>query len=257
MDGEDQGNCGGIQECRRQFAAGGGLWEYLANNALIVARFGGPIDEQATYSPSPEKADTVFVHAGLEGRFMTDFVQGTIPAVDMRTGREYDNIYFYNHDYPRTEFIPALVAPAGWTGWSSFVAEMNNGARRILHGEDSGVFGLHSSSPVWSRRYTQTTSGRNISPWSEHKCEEIDQLLSTLRVSRIIVGHTPQENNRVLSRCGGKLLVVDITMSRGFHRGGQPAAVVMTLTGENALSGIFMHYTHPDPTRLNESVEIH
>jgi len=49
-------------------------------------------------------------------------------------------------------------------------------------------------------------------------CDRVVALLRRLNVSRIAVGHTPEDSVRI--RCGGRLLAIDSTLSRSFRAHG-------------------------------------
>ena len=97
-------------------------------------------------------------------------------------------------------------------------------------GDSPGLELLGSTrGPLWTRdlaRMNQTDLCERILP----------DLLRRFDVNRIIVGHTPQEDHRMKSRCGSQIILVDCALSRwlfedGAADGGQPAILLMTNDG--------------------------
>lgn len=81
---------------------------------------------------------------------------------------------------------------------------------------------LGGDGAVWSRRYTKA---------GDHKvCSEVAQLVVRLGVQRVVVGHTVQQGGRVTSRCGGRLLMADVGLSRAIA--GHATALVCSDGGD-------------------------
>lgn len=72
---------------------------------------------------------------------------------------------------------------------------------RFLFGPDS---------PTWYRGYAQL-------PESE-VCPLLESTLKTLKVERMVVGHTPQRSGKILSRCSGKFIDIDVGISKVYGR---------------------------------------
>jgi hypothetical protein len=64
---------------------------------------------------------------------------------------------------------------------------------------------------VWTRAYTRMPSRR--------VCDEVERLAARLGVSRVVVGHTIQDDARINVRCGGQLLMADVGMSGWIQSG--------------------------------------
>jgi hypothetical protein len=143
-------------------------------------------------------------------------------------------------------------------GWPSFVETLNahvsllalSRNKTSLQDFDSENEGWVPRSPLWSRRYSSRSFDSGL-------CEEVAALLRMFRVSRIIVGHSPQANHQPLVRCDGQMIVADITLSRGFKDGGQPGALVLEVAHNGTdLDSMEMHFTHPDDSGLRASVPL-
>ena len=104
------------------------------------------------------------------------------------------------------------------------------------------------STPLWMRAYDQLP---------EHAlCGEF--LTSALRyfnVARIVIGHMPQSRRTVGSKCNGRILLTDVQVSRWMaregvdeasNRGGNPAAILMTMLDDGSLGSIEAHYATLD-----------
>lgn len=78
---------------------------------------------------------------------------------------------------------------------------------------DAPESGLGPTSPIWYRGYVQDPEPQ--------ACPRLAQALSALNAERMVVGHTTQAQGTVLSRCGGRLLVIDIGIADhyGAHLG--------------------------------------
>ena len=61
----------------------------------------------------------------------------------------------------------------------------------------------------------------------------LGQSLAALDAKRMVVGHTTQSSGRILSRCGGRLLVIDIGISD--HYGAHLGALELTNDDARAL----------------------
>ena len=98
------------------------------------------------------------------------------------------------------------------------------------------------TSIVWSRELA-------LLPEPELCGERIQAILDHFKVARIIVGHTPQDDRRVKSRCEGRVILADVRMSKWMSSDEEPAPVALVLTvdsGTKELSSIVAHYCDID-----------
>lgn len=84
---------------------------------------------------------------------------------------------------------------------------------------DGGLFG--DEGPLMTRKV--------IGDAVANECGEIEMSLSLLGARRMVIGHTVQPNNRVVSYCGGKLVAIDVGMSEAIA--GYRAACVEFVKG--------------------------
>jgi hypothetical protein len=104
--------------------------------------------------------------------------------------------------------------------WSELtIAGLNQVAQNALHHLSPeqlklvGLFGFDG--PLWYRDYVKGDE-RIV-------CNELKSALKKLNATRMVVGHTPQLDGRVLSRCENRLFVIDVGISRVY--GGHFAAL--------------------------------
>lgn len=92
----------------------------------------------------------------------------------------------------------------------------------------------NSDSPVMSRKIFSINDQNTA-------CTEIDRVLDFFNVQHIVVGHTPQIERRMTSRCHEKIIFTDAMMSRWMINpeqdmedldGTQPGALIMDLSGD-------------------------
>ncbi|KAJ3054722.1 hypothetical protein HK097_000968 [Rhizophlyctis rosea] len=69
--------------------------------------------------------------------------------------------------------------------------------------------------PLWYRGYAMDGE--------DTVCSVLDKVLSILKANRMVIGHTPQRDGRILSRCKGRVFVIDVGISRVY--GGNAAAL--------------------------------
>ena len=84
-------------------------------------------------------------------------------------------------------------------------------------------------------------------------CPKIADILQFFKAARIVVGHTPLPDKRVVTRCGGRIVLADVRMSRWMSNEGQPVALILK-TRNNLLSSLKVHYT--DMTGQNEETQV-
>ena len=96
---------------------------------------------------------------------------------------------------------------------------------------------------------------RDLAQLDEHEIcgAALGQILAHFQVARIIVGHTPQEDGIAKSRCGGRIILADVMMSRWMTRefvdekgllGGNPVALILTVDPQTQeLESIVAHHT--------------
>jgi hypothetical protein len=104
--------------------------------------------------------------------------------------------------------------------WSRLTVDgMNQETKKALQQLDPeelyrvGLFG--NDGPLWYRGYA-------LAPESK-VCQVLDSALELMNATRMVIGHTPQLDGKILSRCEHKVFVVDVGISRVY--GGNSAAL--------------------------------
>lgn len=80
-------------------------------------------------------------------------------------------------------------------------------------GDKHGVFG--GSGPTWYRGYALDDE--------DEVCSVLDKALEMLEANRMVVGHTVQHDGAIHTRCGGKVILIDIGISSAY--GGRKGAL--------------------------------
>ncbi|KAJ3338309.1 hypothetical protein HDU93_009756 [Gonapodya sp. JEL0774] len=84
--------------------------------------------------------------------------------------------------------------------------------------------------PQWTRLYAQPNNFDPNDP-SDSVCPPLLTSLADLGASLQIVGHTPQPQRRARIRCGGRVVLADLGISRAYGGGGRLGAVEIELLG--------------------------
>ncbi|RKP08183.1 Metallo-dependent phosphatase-like protein [Thamnocephalis sphaerospora] len=87
------------------------------------------------------------------------------------------------------------------------------GPNSYMRMETPPVLGIEG--PAWYRGYAKDPE--------EIACRTLRQALNIMNVERMVVGHTLQNNGRVLSRCNNRFFVIDVGISQAYM--GQQAAL--------------------------------
>ena len=122
-------------------------------------------------------------------------------------------------------------------------------------------------SPIWTRQLAGDDEhnmfiGCGQDP--DDPAGPLNMLLTLFDVSRIVVGHTPQLDNEFKQRCGGKIILADIAMSRwigcgaygGTMLAGFPAALFMAMDPTHRLESITPYVIFPDTSDAPVKLDI-
>lgn len=155
-------------------------------------------------------------------------------------------------------------------GWA--LNDLNRIIQTALAGDDSNTLSaFHKQrargSPVWMREFAipYASGDRVKGTVDEELClPGLDALLKQLGVVRIVVGHMPIEDRVVKSRCGGKLFLTDVKLSRWMGAGtsaeAKPTALVFEMALGGTLKSIVAYYSdihgqHQTQTVLSSAVQ--
>jgi hypothetical protein len=129
-------------------------------------------------------------------------------------------------------FVHAGVHPKYITAIRNKISEEEDvvvGMNKFLLNEviknPSSDYLVSANSPIWTRDLAQGSDKqicRNMLP----------AVMRMMDVTRIVVGHTPQETLVTGNRCNGRLLLADVAMSRwmGSGNNGNPSVVLFSVT---------------------------
>jgi hypothetical protein len=168
--------------------------------------------------------DSVFVHGGLSRAF--EGLSGEdINATLKRQLREYIDAMaqltaagvlssiddFYDHPAIIAAFEQRVAA-----GEATWTADVESAAAQASDLNDALLFDL--ASPIWYRGMVACSPLVGGDHWQD--------MLDQLGVARVVVGHTPTPDHRVLNRMQGGIVRIDTGMLASYY-GGQAAALVI------------------------------
>ena len=111
------------------------------------------------------------------------------------------------------------------------ILEINKNSLTALSNESEKVllneWLSNEKSPVWTRIFGDRAYDEDE---ESILCEEIlPPILKHMGVSRIVVGHTPQRDHLMKSRCGSRIILTDCAVSRWLYMDlGQPGILVLS-----------------------------
>ena len=153
----------------------------------------------------------------------TAFVHGGLPEMVTRLGLEATNqtlhaqLAEYLQKVQAIETEQHLARPVGFNELPKVLASAGaeEASKTLLTMQNTEVF--TSQGPTWFR-------GQALCyPYTE--AENLDAVLKKLSVARVVEGHTPSQNGKVLSRFDGRVVLLDTGMLRSEYNG-HPAAFV-------------------------------
>lgn len=153
----------------------------------------------------------------------TAFVHGGLPEIVARLGLEATNqtLHAQLTDYLQKvqtfETEAHLARPVGFNELPQALAAAGaeEPSKTVLTLQDTEVF--TPQGPTWYR-------GQALCyPYTE--AENLDRALAKLGVARVVAGHTPSQDGRVLSRFDGRVVLLDTGMLQSEYKG-HPAAYV-------------------------------
>ena len=207
--------------------------EFVHPNDTV--RMGGPDERKAAFRPGGS------MYESIAGKFLhvARLVSDRTPVAD-----------WWHFRNPATLFVHGGV-DMQWMAKELGTSDVNVlnliAQSAVLDGEESDLKTLNEDdSFVWSRVLAKGNE-RLV-------CEFIiDPILRHFKVGRVVLGHTPQLDKRAKTRCGGKIILTDVLMSRWMTsmvvdeksgKGGRPVAIVLKVDEKDGLlDSIVAHYT--------------
>lgn len=156
--------------------------------------------------------DTAFVHGGLSPmitgygldgvneklrRDLGGYVEALATLTDAEVLLPMDN--FYEHERLLTDWLPEPAAEAAVVDAARRLPEL---AASDIHSPDG---------PLWYRGNVA------CSPLVEQ--DRLDGTLAAIGADRVVIGHTPTLDRRVLERLGGRVVEIDTGMLSGYYGG--------------------------------------
>jgi hypothetical protein len=83
---------------------------------------------------------------------------------------------------------------------------LNGEVQKALRKQDFRHIYLRSNGPLWTRKMIADSMMDN--------CDEVNEILQKFNISRVVVGHTPQRSGQIEQYCSGRVIAVDVGMSR-------------------------------------------
>ncbi|KAH9267794.1 hypothetical protein BASA83_009733 [Batrachochytrium salamandrivorans] len=206
---------------------------WIAGNTIVV-QTGDVVDRGhdtiKLYALLRNLAGQAKEHGGrliqLLGNHETMNMAGDLRYVSDEDIASYGGPYFRSHAfsengglgrYLRTLGVAAKVDDSVFfhagtdLNWSRLgIDVLNTLAHQELVGRDaeyisnSEIFGEHG--PLWYRGFATRDD--------DAFCDFVKDVLSNLKASRMVIGHTPTEDGRISNRCNGLVYIIDVGISR-------------------------------------------
>ena len=163
--------------------------------------------------------DTAFVHGGLApviAEIGLEGVNGKMKGELLTYVHQLEVLYdagvlapaenFYNHASVLAALPIGVVRPADLRAAIDTVSNLSDAA---IHDPDS---------PLWYRG--------NVGCGPLIEIDRIGPSLAAIGADRVVIGHTPTQTRRVLSRLNGRVIEIDTGMLNGFYSGSGNALVI-------------------------------
>ena len=203
---------------------GGVFYSTMTGSFIAMARLGG----------SDAASSTLFVHGGLDMKWLKRKVLIEISEGGCLGLQGPEVVECVNRIFSRLVVNKEGVADLEDNGLQIEVfkrLEEEIHDRPYLHARFELEMRMkYGNNPMWSR-----TLAEKFTEMGYIGCgDSLETLLELFQVSRIIVGHTPQYDREVKSRCGGKIILADIAMSKWIARDGAPRYPVALIINPTA-----------------------
>ncbi|GAA6018159.1 hypothetical protein JCM8202_000204 [Rhodotorula sphaerocarpa] len=222
---------------RREAFLTGWIGQEFRSNYSITARVPFlPTDDDSSpfFARAPRLPATL--HSAAHGRFIVDpEVDG--PGVDSRSNPFRLAAASFVHGGITPEYLASLSADA------EPISTMNRIGHDLLASlltvPGHAPLGLPRTAPPEQREFWSARGPMWNRDWAledeEEICDRVEEACERLRVRHLIQGHTPQFEG-ILSRCDGKILLIDTGISRAYGGAHSSLSISYTLTPASALS---------------------
>jgi hypothetical protein len=214
----------GFFALRRAFAPDGEYGKWLLAKP-VIAVVNGTAFVHGGLSPMVEQLGLDGVNRGLKNELI-EYVNALQVLMDAEVLLPTDS--YYDTQALLNAYLPALDE-------SRQVLDAIETAKRLV---DSELFNVHG--PLWYRG--------NVSCGGVIEEHRLDASLKAIDADRVVVGHTPTLNRRVLQRFDGRIIEIDTGMLNAYYKGSGNALIlegdsvtVVNQSGEGPASPI----SHP------------
>ncbi|KXN74530.1 Metallo-dependent phosphatase [Conidiobolus coronatus NRRL 28638] len=229
---EDIDTFGGLDERKKAFTLEGWVGKYLRNLGITAV-----VDDTINHD--------------------------TIDNLHKMSISELLNVEMFKGEGPTQYLDDTVYAHGGITPkWAEFgVEKMNQNTISDLHRKSTSqlkkVELFNFEGPTQYRGYA-----RDAEPGI---CKTLETALKSMRVNRMVLGHTVQQNGKITSRCGGRIILIDVGISK--YKRGNLAALELTPghakglypNGKSAVLPVpsnLNHNSHPKRVTLREYLQI-
>jgi predicted MPP superfamily phosphohydrolase len=132
--------------------------------------------------------------------------------------------------------------------WAEFgVEKMNQNTISDLHRKNT-----HQLKRVELFNFQGPTQYRGYARDAEPGiCKTLETALKSMKVNRMVLGHTVQQNGKIASRCGGRIILIDVGISK--YKRGNLAALELTPGHAKGLYPNGKFEVLPVPANLNHN----
>ncbi|GAA5998500.1 uncharacterized protein JCM10292_002740 [Rhodotorula paludigena] len=200
---EDIASFGGERNRREAFLTGWIGREFRANYSITErVPFLAEASAAARFDPPLQHTAASFVHGGITPEYLSSLDPTRDPIDEMnRIGRD---LLFSLLDVPGGVplSLPRSATPEQRHFWSE-------------------------EGPMWNREWATSDE--------DEICDRVQKVCDQLDVRHLVMGHTPQFEG-ILSRCDGKVLLIDTGISRAYGGAHSSLSITYTLTPASELS---------------------
>jgi hypothetical protein len=187
---------------RRAFSTGGKYGRWLLEKPIMIV-----INETAYVHGGVSPLVAELGLDGINGKLRKEMIQYVDEMERLyETGALLPTDNYFEHPQLLSDYLPPVDTQQAVLDAMDVIKELNG----------TGVYGL--SGPLWYRG--------NVAC---NKLIELDRLalsLDAVGAKRVVIGHTPTGNRRVLERFDGRVVEVDTGMLNSYYRGSGNALVI-------------------------------
>ena len=186
----------------------------------------GYVHQQDDLPPEDRK-----IQFSLDGKIWKKITQSFVVASAIRGGPGQQSSWLFVHGGLTSKWLRRFghMIESVRSRRSSRIESLNEFATHSFTSAAGLSFVFEKDdSPVWSRMYDKWTESR--------LCQDyLPGILSAFKVDRIMVGHMPQHSGKPQLRCGGRIVLADVKISRWMNANEKPNPSAYILTSDGSL----------------------